>query len=204
MTTPAARRLAARLNAAHLVTLALVAGMIATTGLTAAIAFPTMRDLQPALGIYPEFGGEHAPLAAGTLMQKVFRIAGAAQFFLIGAASITLTLAGTVSNPRGGLARARVWQVRTLVTLAVLGTLFAQNTLQRGMNRSLASYHAAARAGDDAGAQVFREQFAARHPTTSRLLTAALLLSVGGLALGVWDAGRREEAPAPGAGGESA
>ncbi|MBX3353099.1 MAG: hypothetical protein KF684_09190 [Phycisphaeraceae bacterium] len=196
MSTTPANRLAARLNAAHLVALALVAGMIATTGLTAAIAFPTMRDLQPTLGIYPDFGGEHAPLAAGTVMQKVFRLAGAAQFFLIGAASVTLTLAGTIANPHGGLARARVWQVRTLITLAVLGTLFAQNTVQRGMNRSLAAYHAAASAGDDAQAQEFRQRFADRHPTTSRLLTAALLLSVAGLAMGVWDAGRSKDGAA--------
>lgn len=193
-----AHRLAARLNAAHLVALALVAGMIATTGLTAAIAFPTMRDLQPTLGIYPDFGGEHAPLAAGTVMQKVFRVAGASQFFLIGIASVALTLAGTMANPQGGLARARVWQVRTLVTLAVLATLFAQNTVQRGMNRSLAAYHAAASVGDDAQAQAFRQQFADRHPTTSRLLGVALLLSVSGLALGVWDAGRSRDG-APGA-----
>ncbi len=59
----------------HLVTLGLWLSVLASAGVMAALAFPTMKELAPALGEFEAYEAPHWPLAAGTLAARGFMIA---------------------------------------------------------------------------------------------------------------------------------
>ncbi|RMH26000.1 MAG: hypothetical protein D6693_07970 [Planctomycetota bacterium] len=184
------------LDATAVGALAFGAGVIAATGLAAALAFPTMRDLDPTL---PGLGvaGDHWMIAAGSVMAPVFTIA-------VAVAGIAVALAGLVwvgRTLRGGASAAAlvVRGVAILAALAVVG--YAQFVLLPRMNHNFASFLAAARTGDAPAAEGFRDAFDRDHPASSRALGAIVTLTLVAAGAHAWPApvgGRRRRSEAPG------
>jgi len=165
--------------------LAMASGLIAATGLAAAVAFPMMRDLDPALPGY-EAVGDHWMIAAGSVMAPIFTIAVTAAGVLIAAAGF----AWAGQTVRGGVS-VRALLARGLVILFALGvTGYTQFILLPRMNNSFDAYLEAARAGDTDVAACLRDNFDADHPAASRSLSAIVILSLLAAGAQVW-------APAP-------
>lgn len=183
------RRLANALDRASVALYALLVGALGMTGAAAAIAFPTMKSLDPRLGAYPMYPGTHWNLAAGEVMRRVFTISD-------GVMIVASTLAGLAFAV--AFAMRRRWDRPTLTqwarvafALAVLGVVAYQAILLRpAMNAELFAFIDAATIGDAPTADFRREQFAAMHPAASRSLGATFTLALASCALGVW--GRRD------------
>ncbi|MFG0307508.1 MAG: hypothetical protein ACF8Q5_15000 [Phycisphaerales bacterium JB040] len=185
----------------HLFSLALWLGAVVMSGVVAAVVFPLVRELDPTLGAYPEFTGDHANLAAGRIAARVFLIADGAQFAGAFLALVTVTaliLRGAISNRR--LAHG----VR-VVALAVALTSVSYQLLLLAprMDRNLSAYWAAAEAGDNQAAETARLAFAEDHPTASRTLSITALAVATSLGFGLWSCqaprvARREGAGGPG------
>ena len=164
--------------------------MLLVSGLTAAIAFPTMKPLAPQLPDYAAVS-DHWKIAAGAIANRVFTVAGWAQCAL--AALTMFSLAAHLSRA------ARHWlnTTRLLVTLAAaLLQGYLSFLLVPRMNRTLAAFMDAARAADPL-ADAIRRTFDGDHPLASNLISA--LAAVLFLALLLWvlpDPARTEQAHA--------
>lgn len=178
----------------HIVSASLWAGVVAMAGLTAAVSFPKMRELQPVLAPYAAYEGEHWPIAAGTIANSVFFYADSAQ---LGLAMVAASTLGYLAF-HGKLGGRVVGIVRLLALgVALLAFGFQLFFVRPEMDTDLVLYWEAARNGETQLAQTHRDAFNDRHPTVSRLmgLTAAssLVLAVAG----GWGATRRDEGPSP-------
>lgn len=183
-------------EAIHLTALGVWAGAVFGAGVSAAVVFPTMRSLDPTLGAYPGYAGEHWMLGAGRVAARVFLITDGVQF-----ACATLAIAGFA------LARWAGWQRRTrswamFLRALALGAAFllvSYHLLIQAprMDRDLRAYWDAAEAGDNDDALVHQRAFADRHPGASRVLAGTFATTTIGLALGAWSlAGPRREGSA--------
>ncbi len=161
--------------------LAFAAGLIGATGAAAAIAFPAVRDLDPAVPGLDAIG-DHWMIVAGSVMAPVFSIVVAAA----GVAVAFATLLWVLQVLRGRSAsRALVTRgVALLLTLAVAG--YTQIILIPRMDTNFAGFLAAARSGDEAETRRLRDAFDADHPTSSRSLGAVFALSLLSAGLTVW------------------
>ena len=56
----------------HIVALSAWFGAVGMSGVVAAVVFPAMGKMQPTLGAYPGYEGDHALLAGGLIAGKVF------------------------------------------------------------------------------------------------------------------------------------
>ena len=131
-------------------------GAVAMSGVVAAIVFPLMRELEPTLGAYPNYEGDHALLAAGRVASKVFFAVDTIQFVC---ASLALA---------------------TVVVLVVCG--YSLNTLAR----VLRVYWENAAAGNTVVADRFKDEFLAQHSKASNILGAlALMVMVNIVSAGV-------------------
>lgn len=169
----------AHARAIRLGALGVWAGALLMTGATAAVAFPTMRELDPLLpgfGAYPE---DHWSIAAGHIMQRVFGISDWTQVTC--ALVVVLTLGAefcVVGWSRLGMA----WRVRSAVMLAAVGcTLFSALALAPRMNGQLDVYWEAARIGEIATAQSVKAAFDQGHVFARQLMTATFALVVAAL-----------------------
>lgn len=137
-------------------------GALVTVGVAAAIAFPTMKKLNPTLA---DFGavGDHWSIAAGSVFQPMFI---GMLIFATGAGILASVIA--VMGIRGltGLRR------KLLITLVLLATLSAAGTLfvARGMRANWLTFIEAAKAGDTTAAATARAAFDKDHPLSSSLL----------------------------------
>jgi len=168
----------------HLFSLALWLGGVVMSGVVAAVVFPLMRDLDPTLGAYPEFTGDHANLGAGRIAARVFLIADGVQFvcgFGALAALAVLILRGALSNRR------LTHGVRVVAMAVALTSLSYQLLLLAPrMDRNLSAYWAAAEAGDNQSAETARLAFNEDHPTASRTLSITAFAVATTLAFGLW------------------
>lgn len=167
----------------HAVALGVWLGALGITGGAAAIAFPTMRRLDPAL---PGFDAvsDHWRIAAGSIMQRVFLLADRVQIAcaVVGAAALAGTIIAARAGPGRSPAALRLGGLAIAVGCLGLNTLW----LSPRMNTSLDEFWSEARAGRPATALTARERFDRDHPTASALLVgtaAGLVLCIAG---GAW------------------
>lgn len=152
-------------------------GVVAMTGVVAAVVFPTVRDLGPVLPDHASYTGPHWSLVAGVIAESVFRIG----FVVVGVALVGALLGVLVLAVRRGERRLPVVRLG-LVTVTLGLFLTHAGWLQPRMNDAASEYRDAAIAGDNTVASEAKSRFDSMHPTASRLIAAttiaALLLFV--------------------------
>lgn len=167
------------------------------SGVFAAIIFPAMKALEPALPAYAAFPEDHWKIAGGVVANRVFRLAGSFELALAG-----LCILGWVgSRPRGPGARRAVHRLIRLVPFAgALGLLiYSCAVLQPRMRGNLDAFLLAARDGDADRAHALRAAFDADHPTASTALSSMALLVLFTLAAHLMTLGDAPPAAHPGA-----
>ena len=181
----------------HLVALAVWFGAVAMAAVVAARVFPVMRELDPTLGAYPDYAGDHALLAGGRVAGGIFLIADVVQFacgFVVLATTIALV---------GWLG----WQLRRWSTglrmfaigAALLAVSYHLMVLAPRMQQNLSAYWDLAKAGETERAGEYRDAFLAEHPTASRTLGAIGVSVFLALSFGIWSAqGASRPEPSPG------
>ncbi len=168
----------------HITALALWLGGLVMTGVTAAVVFPTMREMDPALPQYAAFTGEHWRLAAGRVAARVFFIFDVMQFVAVLIAGVSFGVAILVY----GLPMRRFSTFARGGTLIVLLALLSYQFLVLGpeMNTNMNNYWIAALEGDNGAAERFRQAFEQDHPTATRLMVANTVLVLFSLLAAVW------------------
>lgn len=166
---------ARKLEAVHLGALGVWLGALVMVSATAALAFPTMKGLQPALPGYRVDLMEHPQIAAGHMMNPVF---------------MGVMVGGTACAALALLAwRSMGWVRRALSVVLVLlaaGTLIGVGL---AMQDHLHAYWEAARAGELEAAAGAKQRFDALHPWSSRALGTQAALVLLALVVGAWSAG---------------
>lgn len=145
-------------------------GSLVAVGAGAAIAFPAMKKLNPAL---PEFGavGDHWSIAAGTVFQPMFV---GVLVVAVGAGVMASVLAVLFVRHTSNTRRLTLNLLVIVATLTAVGSLI----VARGMRSNWLTFIDAAKAGDTAVATPAREAFNKSHPLSSTLLKtqAAIVL----------------------------
>lgn len=192
------RRFATPLLSLHIVSLCLWGAAVLGSGLAAAIAFPTMKALDPRLPAYSAYEGDHWMLAAGKIANRVFEITDGMQMAMAALAVVTAAglLAARVCGARS-IAGA-MWLVVLAVAVGVLG--YTLLVLRPAMAVDLHAYWDAALAGDTPAAEASREAFSAEHPMASNLMASTAACVLGALVLVVPAAGIGKAPPAAGGG----
>ncbi len=168
--------LRAILNVANTTALGLWLGTVVMTGATAALIFPTVRDLAPTLPSHATYTGEHWLIVAGRVAARVFLVSDIVQFTC---ACVALgTLAGLVV-PRMIKSRLGLNEWVRVLTLGVACVLLAYQLLimSPAMTTELQLYWAAASQGKNDVAMIHQTAFNTMHPQASRLI-GALAFSV--------------------------
>jgi hypothetical protein len=180
------------LEVLHVTALAFWLGAVVMTGIAAAVIFPTIKDLKPALPDYANYHGDHWMLLAGRVANNVFFGARIVQVLcaLVTVASL-IGLTAWERIPRWVVA-AR-W-ASVLLVLACLG--FNMLVLRPRMSANLNAYWRHAGAGHNEEAKAFQAAFVADHPTATRtfeVTAVTLILSIG---IAGWSWGRtRKDVP---------
>lgn len=158
-------------------------GIILATGVTAAIAFPAMRELAPTLPGYAAVE-DHWLIAAGSIMAQVFRVT--AIMLAIAFAGAVVTLFVLIARAGAGRNRAAVL-LRSLVLLAAVAvfTHYAAVLMPR-MNRTFDDFLNAARTGDSEQAVSLRASFDSDHPASRRDLSTLFALTTVAWLLTGW------------------
>jgi len=178
----------------HLAALGVWCGVVGGAGIAAAVIFPLVRDLDPTLGAYPVYTGDHASLAAGRLAGRIFFITDTVQFIcglLVLASLIAMLLTGYAL-------RTPVRVVRSVLTLATLGLLSYHLTLMMPeMTGHLSAYWDAAARGLGDEAETHRRAFMSMHEPAANILRALTLSTLACLLLaGFTTLDARDEADA--------
>ncbi len=161
-------------NIAYWLLLSLWFGSLVTIGVTAAIAFPTMKGLDPALPTYAAYQGEHWQIAAGRIMAQVFFVGDGIQLIALCGVSLITGLHLTVfRQPLNRPANA----IRTLLVVVLLGTV-AYHTLLLAprMNANLQLYWSQAELAGEWEAP--KAAFDADHKRAERIMGLNALLLV--------------------------
>ncbi len=161
-------------------TMALWLGAVLMTGAAAAIAFPAMRELSPALIEFAGHEQDHWSIVAGHTMMPVFRVL---DFATLALAAVALVLSAITLTTRSGKFGRSIW-IAALLGAALLG---GHHALVRSpaMATTVHAYWDAARAGNTDEAAQHKEVFDAAHPVASRVLkaeSALLALAIAGWA----------------------
>lgn len=167
----------------HVVALALWLGSVVGAGLAAAIIFPTVKSLDPALPAYSTYQDDHWMLLAGKVAARIFV---ATDMIQIAAGGLALLAAGAVLV----CGRAPWRRLTTLAWLAALagatGVLaFQLLVLRPRMDANLHEYWRFAESGQTPQAETAREAFSVEHPLASNLMSATALLTLGALVMSV-------------------
>lgn len=154
-------------------------GSVAMVGTLAAIAFPTMKKLDPTV---PEFAavGDHWKIAAGSVANKMFVVVDSVSLAccLVCLATLGLSLSIRVKL---GRPRSALWIFRTLAMTIAAGCLAYQLfILAPRMAENIHTFWDAARAGEVAKAATAQAAFDADHPTASNVI---FIMFAGALAL---------------------
>lgn len=161
-------------------------GGVGMVGTLAAIAFPTIKKLNPTV---PEFAavGDHWKIAAGSVANKMFVVADSVSLVCCLVCLATLGLGLSIRVKRGREhARSALWIFRTLAMTVAAGCLAYQLfILGPRMSENVHVFWDAARAGEVAKANAAQAAFDADHPIASNIIVsmfaAAWALLVGAL-----------------------
>lgn len=179
---PARRGLRRLLDAGHALGLALWFAAVASGAIAAMNVFPRVRDLAPTMDAFAAWpADDHWRLLAGHAMAGVFATGDLLQVAAAVVVLATLVAGIGLAGPGG---RRLPHLVRTFLVIVATGVL-GWHLLVRApaMNRDLAAFHEAARAGDLETARARRDAFEAAHLPAERSLAATLLLVSGAIAL---------------------
>ncbi|MBL4591363.1 MAG: hypothetical protein JKY96_05325 [Phycisphaerales bacterium] len=178
----------------HLLSLALWMGSTAMSGVVAAIVFPTMRKLDPTLGAYPDYTGDHAILGAGQIASKVFLAVDTIQFICASLALGTFIVMLLCGYSLNTLARV----LRSILLCGALGLLsYHLLILMPAMNLDLRTYWDAAEIGNTVLADTHKDNFLAMHSTASRTIGGITLVVLVTFFLGLWTAEHPKVSNAP-------
>jgi hypothetical protein len=179
----------AALESLHTAALGLWLGVLILAGAAAAILFPTMHSLDPTLREYPAYTGPHWSLAAGTVANRIFNIAGIIE---VACAAVFLATLAALLVTRSLTRWAAI--LRTLIT-GVLAAAWVLRTIPSArIAAELVAYDHAAHAGDNALAEQHRAVIAAIHPFATNLMAATAILLILALAASLLSTAR---APSP-------
>ena len=167
----------------HVVALSAWFGTVGMSGIVAATVFPTVGQMRPTLGAYPEYTGDHALLAGGLIAGKVFLIVDSAQFVCAAialASFVTMIVAGYSIN---SLSRV----LRSVVLLCTMGLLsYHLFMLMPQMTEDLRNYWDLAAAGNTEQADVHKNAFMMMHETAANTLKGLMVATLLCLVLAVW------------------
>lgn len=158
-------------------------------GLGAAVVFPQMKSLAPALPEYAAYTGEHWKIAGGHVGMTLFAIADKVQIVCALCSVIVLAVIfkqRSASDSRG-LAIARGAFLVIAAGLATYHVFF----LAPRMMGTVQEFWLAAKAGDMAQAGALQSAFDADHPLSRIIMESTALAVAASLLLGVYDAARR-------------
>lgn len=167
-------------------------GALVMTGVTAAILFPTVRDLRPTLPEYALYQGEHWRIAAGQPGDKIFVACDAIQFVCAMVAAVSLATMVFVTKVRVKRPAMLIRIAALVVAFVLLGSRFF--FLQPWMDTNLHGFWEAAAKGDNANAERLRAAFDADHPIASNMLAATALCVLLAMVFGAWCAATPETA----------
>lgn len=161
------------LETVHLTFVGLWMGSLAMTGAAAAIIFPTMRGLNPALPEYAGFTGPHWKLAAGHVASRIFLVNDAVS---LGCMIVSGLMLGLIVAAKGPWLRPWATGARLVAFFGALGLLvYSFFFLGPRMNANMLSYWESARSGDNESALAFQAAFDADHPTASTVMVASFV-----------------------------
>lgn len=170
------------LHALHLTALGVWSGSLLMTAATAAITFPTMKSLAPALPGYAGYTGDHWMIAAGKVANTAFAISDGVQFVCAIIAAGSLLISAVFAGldwRRPGVV------VRAIIMGSALGVLaYHLLVLAPRMAVNLRQYWSLAEAGRSAEAEAIRAAFTADHPTATAVMATLAGLSLAALFLG--------------------
>jgi hypothetical protein len=157
----------------HLLALSVWLGSVAMSGVVAAIVFPLMRELDPTLGAYPDYQGDHALLAAGRVASNVFFVVDLVQFVCASLALATIVVLVVCGYSLNTVARV----LRVIVLCMTLALLSYHLLLfMPGLMSMLQGYWDNAGAGNTEVADRFKEEFLAQHDKASNILGLLALM----------------------------
>jgi len=179
------------LDTVHLTSLGLWLGTLVMTGVTAAILFPTIRDLDPHIPSFDSYSGEHWRIVAGKPANTLFFVSD-----IIGFACCILAMASLLG---GVVLLGERWRRRSVgmrisvmtAAMCVFGYGFMVHA--PAMNKEITAYWRAAEAGENQVAEKHRAAFGAMHPTSTKLMGVTTLLVLGSLVMGAWSASDSHE-----------
>ncbi len=162
-----------------------------TGAVSAAIMFPTMRELDPRLPDFAGFGGEHWKLAAGRAQSNIFIWADFIQLGAAALAFLTLGLrligAGVARAPRRAATAIRTLGVGAGVVLVACNLMI----LSPRMNPHLRAYWQLAREGQTVEANAEATEFSSYHPAATTVHGGTAVAVLVALVSGAWSLSRR-------------
>jgi hypothetical protein len=159
------------LGATHLLALTIWLAALLAAGLSAALIFTQMKQLQPTLPEYAAYTGEHWKIAGGMVANKIFVIVDYVQLSCALVAILTLGLTLQGANKAVPKYRPPLAGVRILF-LSIACALFCYQLfiLSQGMAVHLNNFWIAAKQGNMPVANAAQAAFDADHPTASNVL----------------------------------
>lgn len=179
----------------HLTALGMWLGAILMAGASAAVIFPTMRELRPQLPDFARYDGEHWMIAAGQPAAKTFLWADVVQMACATLCIITMgVLLFRVKIPL----RRPSAIIRLLALAAAVCILaFSAAYLRPQMELNMRGYWEAAIQGNNAEAAKFQQIFQSRHPLASALMKATALTVLVAMVAAAWNAVTPHVVPKP-------
>jgi hypothetical protein len=183
-------------TALHLTALGLWAGAVGTAAATAAVAFPTLKNLgvqMPSVGA--AFQADAYRFAAGAVAAKVFFISDVVAFVCALAACITLL--GLMLGGHLGPKRPSTYVRGLALGVAVASLAAILFVVTPGITAGAKGHLAAAMAGDEKAAAMHRKAVDDLHPISTNLLVAEFASVIVSLVLGAWAAAGGAEGRVP-------
>ncbi len=175
----------------HVLALAVWLGALMTGGISAALLFPAMRELDPRLPGFEGFGGEHWKLGAGRVQAGVFLFTDLVQLGAAGVAFLTIGLrligAGVERAARRAATVVRTVGVGAAVVMLTVNLML----LTPRMTPHLKAYWTLAAEGRTEEALAEAEEFASLHPAASRVLGGTAVAVIVALGAAAWSLARR-------------
>jgi hypothetical protein len=172
----------ALLETVYLSSLALWLGLIVMTGVIAATVFPMMADMEPRLGAYAKYEGDHSMIAAGRVANRAFVLSSIGEGLCLIAAVTSLVFL-TMHKHLTYVAAGARWAT-TVVLLCILG--YSVLILRPRMGANVGQFWEAAAAGDSTRAEAFRGAFSADHGPASATLGITAVALLIALAVTAW------------------
>ncbi|MFN7020224.1 MAG: hypothetical protein ACK4WH_02710 [Phycisphaerales bacterium] len=178
------------LETIHHLALALWLGVIVAAGAFAAIVFPTMKSLEPALPGFAGYSGPHWRIAGGKLGQQIFLLTDIVQFACVVVTVATLLCLFVTLGASPQRRRPAAW-FRTLgLSLAFASAAGQILIVGPQMNGALKNFWAAAGAGNAELAAIHQGAFDQLHPIASWLLAGSAVGLLAALTAGIWSLAR--------------